>query len=373
VSNPKALPGEKSIEACGVSRGLGNAQNPIEEPVMKVGIVGAGAVGSACALALVMRGAAREVVLVDRTRERARAVATDLRYGIPLSPLVDIRDGDFSDLAGAALVMITAGINEKAGGAIDRSDAAGRLKLLDINRGIYESLVPRLVEAASDAVILVVTDPPDPLADVARSLAHNDRVLSTGTYLDSLRFRVHLAERLGVSPASVDAMVLGEHGTSQVYLWSSARIGGCPVLEALAEHDLPIEDFRRSIERDVRYANIAIIEGNGASQYGIGMVSARIAEIVLRDERAVIPIGCYNPAYGVTLSLPAIVGRRGVVRVLEPAMSADERQALQRSADTLRSALAHVGGATTVRPDSGTQMPPVLSGASAARESAAGS
>ena len=340
---------------------------------MKVGIVGAGAVGSACALALVMRGAAREVVLVDRTRERARAVATDLRYGIPLSPLVDIRDGDFNDLAGAALVMITAGINEKAGGAIDRGDAAGRLKLLDINRGIYESLVPRLVEAASDAVILVVTDPPDPLADVARSLAHNDRVLSTGTYLDSLRFRVHLAERLGVSPASVDAMVLGEHGTSQVYLWSSARIGGCPVLEALAEHDLPIEDFRRSIERDVRFANIAIIEGNGASQYGIGMVSARIAEIVLRDERAVIPIGCYNPAYGVTLSLPAIVGRRGVVRVLEPAMSADERQALQRSADTLRSALAHVGSATTVRPDSGRQMPRVLSGASAAGESAAGS
>ncbi len=140
-------------------------------------------------------------------------------------------------------------------------------------------------------------------------------------------------------------MVLGEHGTSQVYLWSSARVGGCPVLDALAERDLPIENFRRSIERDVRYANIAIIEGNDASQYGIGMVSARIAEIVLRDERAVIPIGCYNPAYGVTLSLPAIVGRQGAVRVLEPAMSIDERLALERSADTLRSALAHVGGA----------------------------
>ncbi len=156
---------------------------------MRVGIIGAGAVGSACALALVMRGAAREVVLVDRTRERARAVATDMRYGAPLSPLVDIRDGDFNDLAGAALVMVTAGVNEKAGGAIDRSDAAGRLKLLDINRGIYESLIPRLVEAASDAVILVVTDPPDPLADIARGLAHHDRVLSTGTYLDSCLFR----------------------------------------------------------------------------------------------------------------------------------------------------------------------------------------
>jgi L-lactate dehydrogenase len=333
--------------------------------MMKVGIIGAGAVGSACALVLVMRGAAREVVLVDRTRERARAVATDIRYGTPLSAPVDIRDGDFNDLAGAALVMVTAGVNEKTGGATDRSDAAGRLKLLDINRGIYESLIPRLVGAAADAVILVVTDPPDPLADIARGLAHHDRVLSTGTYLDSLRFRVHLAERLGVSAASVDAMVLGEHGTSQVYLWSSARVGGRPVLDALAQRDLSVEDFRRSIERDVRYANIAIIEGNDASQYGIGMVSARIAEIVVRDERAVIPIGCYNPAYGVTLSLPAVVGRGGVVRVLEPAMSADERQALQRSADTLRSALARVSGAMVERQDS--------AGASAARKSAAGS
>jgi L-lactate dehydrogenase len=307
---------------------------------MRVGIVGAGKVGSACALALVMRGAAREIVLVDRTRERARAVATDLRYGTPLSPSVDIRDGDYDDLAGAALVMVAAGVNEKAGGAIDRSDDAGRLKLLDINRGIYESIIPQLGQAAPDAIVLVVTDPPDPLADIARSLAHHDRVLSTGTFLDSLRFRVHLAARLGVSPASVDAMVLGEHGTSQVYMWSSARVGGRPVLDALAQHDLPIENFRRSIERDVRYANIAIIEGNAASQYGIGMVSARIAEIILRDERAVIPIGCYNPGYGVTLSLPTIVGRRGVVRILEPAMSTDERRALQRSADTLRSALA---------------------------------
>jgi L-lactate dehydrogenase len=313
---------------------------------MKVGIIGAGAVGSACALALVTRGAAREIVLVDRTRERARAVATDMRYGAPLSPAVDIRDGDFNDLAGAALLMVTAGVNEKAGGAIDRSDAAGRLKLLDINRGIYESLIPRAVEAAPDAVILVVTDPPDPLADIARGLARHDRVLSTGTYLDSLRFRVHLASRLGVSPASVDAVVLGEHGTSQVYLWSSARVAGCPVLDAVSNLDLPMDDFRRSIERDVRFANIAIIEGNDASQYGIGMVSARIAEIVLRDERAVIPIGCYNPAYGVTLSLPAIVGRRGVVRILEPAMSSEERQALQRSSDTLRSALAQVRGAS---------------------------
>jgi hypothetical protein len=153
-------------------------------------------------------GAAREIVLVDRTRERAKAVATDIRYCAPLSPMLDIRDGDYTDRAGAALVMITAGVNEKSGGAIDCSDAAGRLKLFATNRAIDEQVVPRVVEAAPTAAILVVTDPPDPLADIARQFARHDRVLSMGTYLDSLRFRVHLAARLGVSTASVDAMVL---------------------------------------------------------------------------------------------------------------------------------------------------------------------
>jgi L-lactate dehydrogenase len=312
---------------------------------MKVGIVGTGAVGSACALSLVLRGSGREIVLVDRTRERARAVATDIRYGAPLGPIVDIRDGDYADLADAAVVMITAGVNEKTGGAIDRGDAAGRIKLFDTNRRIYRDIVPRVVDAAPNAVILAVTDPPDLLADVTREIAGHDRVLSTGTFLDSLRFRVHLAARLGVSPASVEALVLGEHGTSQVYLWSTAQVSGVPVLDVLTRGDAPVETVRRSIEREVRYANIAIIEGNEASQHGIGMVSARIAEIILRDERAVIPIGSYHPSYGVTLSLPSILGRGGVARILEPPMSTEERRALQRSADTLRAALAETTAA----------------------------
>jgi L-lactate dehydrogenase len=309
---------------------------------MKAGIVGNGAVGSACAIALVMRGCAREIVLVDRTRKRAKAVATDIRYGTPLSPLTDIRDGDYADLAGAALVMITAGVNEKTGGATDRNDPEGRLKLLDKNAGIYRDIVPKVVEAAPDAVILVVTDPPDPLADLARRLAGHERVLSTGTFLDSLRFRVHLAEKLGVSPAGVEAQVLGEHGTSQVYLWSSARVAGVPIEQALAAQGKAGGDFRKGIEQEVRYANISIIEGNDASIYGIGMVSARIAEMVLRDERAVIPIGSFNPTFGVTLSLPSVLGRHGVSEILEPEMSAEERQGLEKSAESLRNALQRV-------------------------------
>jgi L-lactate dehydrogenase len=295
---------------------------------MKIGVIGAGAVGAACLLASVMRGSAREIVVVNRDRKRAKGVATDLRYGAALSPAVDIRDGDYPDLAGAALVMLTAGVNEKAGGATDRSDPAGRLRLLEKNVEVYRQILPRLFEVAPGTVVLVVTDPPDPLADLARAFGFR-RVMSTGTFLDSLRFRYHLARHLNVDPKSVEAQVVGEHGTSQVFLWSSARVAGAPVAEVPRER----------IEQEVRFANIAIIEGTGASQYGIGMVCARIAEIVLRGERAVIPIGSFNPAYGVTLSLPSVVGRAGVERILEPVMSDEEKQALQRGADTLRSAL----------------------------------
>ena len=308
---------------------------------MKVGIVGAGAVGSACLLSVVMRGSAREVVLVNRDRKRAQGVVTDVQYGTVLLPPIAVRDGDYSDLAGSSLVMITAGVNEKGGGATDRSDPVGRLRLLEANAAIFQDIVPRIHGAAPDAMILVVSDPPDALADVVRRLGH-ERVLSTGTSLDSLRFRFHLARYLKVSPSDVDAFVLGEHGVSSVFLWSAARVGGRKVLDLFAQTASSPEAVRAEIERDVRYANITIIEGIGASQYGIGMVSARLTEMVLHDERAVIPIGCYNAAFGVTLSLPSVVGRGGVQRVVEPEMSDEERKALQRSADAISAALARL-------------------------------
>jgi len=308
---------------------------------MKVGIIGAGAVGSACLLALVMRGSAREVVLVNRNRKRSKGVVTDVQYGAVLSPPVEVRDGDYSDLTGASVVMITAGVNEKGGGATDRSDPAGRLRLLNANAEIYQEIVPKIHSAAPGTLILVVTDPPDALADVVRMLGH-DRVLSTGTSLDTLRFRFHLARRLNVRAADVEALVLGEHGTSSVFVWSSARVGGRTVLDFLADMSASHEKIREEIEKEVRFANITIIEGIGASQYGIGMLSARLTEMILRDERAVIPIGCYNPKYDVTLSLPSIVGREGVAQILEPEMSEAESQGLERSAAAIRTALSRL-------------------------------
>jgi len=309
---------------------------------MKLGIIGAGKVGCAIALAAVTRGSAREIVLVNRTRKTAEAVATDIRYGTPLCPKVDIRDGDYDGLAGAAAVLITSGVNENTGGATDRSDPQGRLKLLDRNAAIYRDIVPQIVRAAPKAVLVAVTDPPDPLADIARETAGHDRVLSTGTYLDSLRFRVHLGRHFGVDPAHVEAQVIGEHGTSQVFLWSSARIAGVPVRSLLEERGDTLDAVRAQIEKEVRYANIAIIEGHDASQYGIGIVSARIAEMVLRDERAAIPVGSYQRTFGATLSLPSILSRAGVAAVLQPDLSPEERSGLEKSAESLRNALERV-------------------------------
>src|ERR1700691_2763401 len=306
---------------------------------MKLGIIGTGNVGCAIALAAVARGSARKIVLVNRTSKTAEAVATDLRYGTPLSPKVDIRHGDYDALAGAGVVLITSGVNEKTGGATDRNDPQGRLRLLEKNAAIYRGIVPQIVRAAPKAVLVAVTDPPDPLADIAREAAGHDRVLSTGTFLDSLRFRVHLGKHFAVDPAHVEAQVIGDHGTSQVFLWSSARIAGVPVAALLKERGEKLDDVRTQLESEVRYANITIIEGHDPSQHGIGIVSARIAEMVLRDERAAVPIGSYQHALGVTLSLPSIVGRDGVVAVLQPDLSPEERSRLEKSTESLKSAL----------------------------------
>ncbi|HEY4440933.1 MAG TPA: NAD(P)-binding domain-containing protein [Candidatus Elarobacter sp.] len=303
---------------------------------MKLGIIGAGAVGAAVAMAVCGRGHACEIVLVDKNAARARGVATDLRYGVPVSPLVEVTAGDYDAIADADLVIITAGINEQAGGATNRGDPMGRLRLLDANVGVFEDVVPRIVAVAPNAPILVVSNPPEPLVDIARALAGHERVLSTSTFLDTLRFRVHLGEQFGVSPASIHANVIGEHGTQNVFVWSTASIGGIRVTDLAAARGLDFAAFRRSIEESVRYANITIIEGIGASQYGIGIVTARVAEIIVRNERAIIPVGSYQPRYGITLSLPTVVGSAGAVEVLWPKLDPDEQAALDATAARLK-------------------------------------
>ncbi|HHT0592463.1 TPA: lactate/malate family dehydrogenase [Legionella anisa] len=303
---------------------------------MKIAIIGTGSVGKACAMATIMRGCVEKLVLVDKNRELAKAVATDMQYGALLSPRVTIYAGDYADLHHAGLIMVTAGVNEQTGGATDRNDPKGRLKLLGTNAEIFADIIPKAVKASPDALIMIVSDPPDPLADVARQLAGHQRIISAGTYLDTLRFRFHLAKHFNINPMDVNAYVIGEHGTSSVFLWSTVQIGGKPLSSLLTQN---LEQFKQHIEHEVKFANITIIEGNNASQYGIGMVCARIAEIIVRDEQSVIPIGSYHDQYKVTFSLPSVLGRQGIKEVFIPEMAPEEENALQKGAEILQKAL----------------------------------
>ncbi len=220
---------------------------------------------------------------------------------------------------------------------MDRNDPAGRLRLLGPNAAMIREIVPKITAEVPGATIMVITNPPEPLAELARHIAGHDRVLSAGTYIDTLRFRFYIARQIGVHPAEVDANVIGEHGNSRVLLWSSACVAGTPVTELMAPDD--VAAFKARVEEQVRNANITIIEGINASQYGIGMACGRVVEAMTRDEHAVFPLGCHLPEHGVTLLVPVVIGRRGVVRTLQPPMDQHERAALDRSAATMQTAI----------------------------------
>jgi L-lactate dehydrogenase len=317
---------------------------------MKVGIVGVGFVGTACAKAMLLRGSCHEIVLIDLPdREpHTRGVRNDLSHGEPLCPGTRLTVGTYADLKDASVVVVTAGINEKEGGAIDRKDPWGRQQLLPKNAAIYREVVPQIVAASPEAPILVVTDPPDTLADVAREevrkIGASNPVVSAGTFLDTLRFRIQIAQQLDCSAKSVDGYVLGEHGKTQVYAWSSVRVGGIPISELIPPRFADAAEFRSVVESNVLHANIDIIDATDASQHGIGMVSTRIVEAILRDERFVAPVGIWHESFGVTLSLPSVLGRGGVVKVLKrPAPSTEQESkedaALQAGAAYLAEAL----------------------------------
>ena len=307
---------------------------------MNVGIIGAGAVGAATVGALLRTGGLdAEIVIINRNHDRAIGLAEDMTHaGIALGAAATVVPGDYPDLAGASLVIITAGVNEKDGGATDRNDPRGRRVLIPANARVYADIIPQITAAAPDATLLVVTDPPDPLADLARILAPNQPVVSTGTVIDSLRFRYQIGRALGVPTRDVHANVIGEHGTSSVYLWSSATVGGARVLDLLARRGDDVEEQKQRIQKAVTFGNISIIEGIGASQYGIGAVVARLTEGIVRDEHAVYPVASYLPEYGTVVAIPSILGAQGVIDTVLPALTDTEAAGLDSSANVLRDA-----------------------------------
>lgn len=309
----------------------------------KLSIIGAGAVGSSLAYAAMIRGSAREIVLYDIDAARAEAEVLDLGHGSPIAGSSQVYGGgDLDAVAGSQVVIVTAGAKQKPG--------QSRLELAGVNVGILRSIMPGLVQRAPDAIYVIVTNPCDVLAVAAQRFGGLDpaRVFASGTVLDSTRLRWLLADRLRVAPQSVHAMMVGEHGDTEFPLWSQAKVGPVPLSQWSPEGLSPFteEEFAQ-IASDVVGAAYKVIAGKGATNYAIGLSGARIAEAILRDEHAVMPISRvlenYRGIDGVALSVPSIVGARGVIRSIDVPYDDDELELLQRSAETLKASIASLG------------------------------
>lgn len=308
---------------------------------MKIGIVGAGMVGSSSAFALVMKGVGREIVLVDLNRARAEAEANDIYHAVPFAHPLTIRAGDYADLNGAQVVLIAGGVAQKPGET--------RLELLNRNAAVFNQIVPSVLRNAPEAILLVVTNPVDIMTHLAAQFAAefgvpSTRVIGSGTTLDTARFRALLGRHFEVDPHHVHAYVLGEHGDSEVLIWSQATIAGLTLDRFAKVHNKPLGDAeRQGIDQNVRRAAYQIIAGKGATYYGIGSAVAKIIDVILHDQRAIMTV-CAKVSHvpgceGVTLALPRLVGGKGELAALPLQLDSIEDNALRRSAAILREAV----------------------------------
>jgi L-lactate dehydrogenase len=308
---------------------------------MKIGIVGSGVVGSTAAYALVMRGIGREIVLVDLNQQRAQAEADDILHAVPFAHPLHVSAGDYPDLAGAVVVIITAGVAQRPGET--------RLQLLERNAAVFRNIVPSVLHHAPEAVLIVATNPVDVMTHLAARYAAefgvpSHRVIGSGTTLDTARFRALLGRHLGVDPQHVHAYVLGEHGDSEVLAWSEVGIGGIPLDEFCFEEGREVtDDVRRAIDEQVRNAAYRIIEGKGATYYGIGSALARIVNVILGDQRALLtvctPVSEVAGVPDVTVSLPNLVGGAGVLASCLFELTDTEYAGLHASAQIVRDAI----------------------------------
>lgn len=311
---------------------------------MKVGIVGTGYVGATAAYAMVVQGVGREIVLVDKDSRRALAEADDLRHAVPFAHPLEVRAGNYEDLSGARVVVICAGVGQKKGET--------RLQLLQRNAAVFSEVVPAVVEHAADAVLLVATNPVDVMTHLAaRYAAHyglpTNRILGSGTTLDTARFRSLLGSRLGIDPHHVHAYVVGEHGDSEVLTWSLATIGGMPLDAFTQLQNTSLSDAaRREIDERVRRAAYTIIEGKGATYYGIGSALSRIVNVILHDQRSILTVCApTDEVVGVrdiTLSLPRLIGGQGIIETFPLPLDQQETELLRVSAEVIHRALAEL-------------------------------
>ncbi|MBP5471317.1 MAG: L-lactate dehydrogenase [Lachnospiraceae bacterium] len=304
----------------------------------KVALIGCGFVGSASAFALMQSGLFSEMVLIDANTAKAEGEALDIAHGLSYAKPMQIYSGTYEDIADAAIIVISAGANQKPGET--------RLDLVKKNIAIFRSIMGELNRVKVEGILLIVANPVDILTAAAVKLSGlpENRVFGSGTVLDTARFKYLLGEHLGVDSRNVHAFILGEHGDSEIAVWSSANISGIPVhdfceLKGHYDHETAMKE----IADNVKNAAYEIIEKKQATYYGIAMSVRRICEAVIRDEKSILPISrMLHGEYGidgVALSLPAIVGAGGVEIPVPAELNEDELSALKKSGETLKSIL----------------------------------
>lgn len=292
-------------------------------------------VGSAAAYAIALMGHASQIVLVDLNKALADAQAEDIAHAVPFASATSVRSGSYDDLKGARIVILAAGASQKPGET--------RLELLSRNASIVGGIVREVLRAAPDAILIAAANPVDIVTQIATRVSGlpASRVIGSGTILDTARFRTLLGRHLGVSPFSVHAYVLGEHGDSEVLAWSSARAGALTIGQVAARVNVPLDEaVRARIDDGVRNAAYTIINGKGATYYGIGAGLARLVEAIGRDQHAVFSVSSVSDnvegVRDVALSIPRVLGADGVVTDLVPELDPDEHDALRKSAELLK-------------------------------------
>ncbi len=308
----------------------------------KCGVIGVGFVGATCAFTLATSGLFSELVLVDANHKKAEGEAADISHGIAFSQPCAVRAGGYDDLSDCGLIVIAAGANQKPGET--------RIELLGRNRVIMQSIVENIMKVNKDAILLVVSNPVDLLTYMAQKISGlpAGRVIGSGTVLDTARLKHLLGQYLEIDSRNVHAFIVGEHGDSELAVWSSANISGVDLDDycKISGKDYSQETLDK-IYVSVRDAAYSIIEGKGATYYGIGLAVKRIAEAIVRDEHSVLPVSSMvDGHYGVSglcLGLPCVLGKNGVENVLDIPLSDAEAEKLRSSAEKMRTLLDEIG------------------------------
>ena len=305
----------------------------------KVAIIGCGFVGSASAFALMQSGLFTEMVLLDANHQKAEGEAEDIVHGIPFGRPMQIYAGDYDDIADAAIIVITAGANQKP----DET----RLDLVNKNIAIFQSIIPEITKRDFEGILLIVANPVDILTYTAQKLSGypENRVIGSGTVLDSARLKYHLGQHLGVDSRSIHAFIIGEHGDSELAAWSEARVGGMPIndfceLRGHYDHEASMEKIFNSVKNSA----YEIIARKHATYYGIAMAVCRICAAIVRNEQSILPVSSLMTGeYGlenVVLSIPAVVDENGIETVVPIELNEKELSELQQSATVLKKVIA---------------------------------